>query len=179
MAVRDDADVRARAAALVEELIATPHCVRARLDDRVDISAGRRATDWELKGVPLRIELGPRDLAEGTVPLVERALGAKTPVSLDGVAAAVSDALARGQDAMLAEARAALDGAIAEVSTLDEAREASQTGFAKVPWSAVGPQGEAQLASASITVRCLSRPDGSVPDGEDEPDLMAITARAY
>jgi prolyl-tRNA synthetase len=100
-------------------------------------------------------------------------------VSLDGVAAAVSDALARGQDAMLAEARAALDGAIAEVSTLDEAREASQTGFAKVPWSAVGPEGEAQLASASITVRCLSRPDGSVPDGEDEPDLIAITARAY
>src|SRR5690606_4241883 len=47
---------------LVGELAAAG--VRTRLDDQVATAFGRRATDWELKGVPVRIELGPRDLAE-------------------------------------------------------------------------------------------------------------------
>src|SRR5437764_4348060 len=44
--------------------------VRVQLDARTDVSFGRRAVDWELKGVPLRIELGPRDVAAGQVTLV-------------------------------------------------------------------------------------------------------------
>ena len=63
VAVRDDAAVVERCRALAAELTAAG--VRARLDDRVELSVGRRRTDWELKGVPVRIELGPRDLAEG------------------------------------------------------------------------------------------------------------------
>ncbi len=56
--------------------------VRARLDDNVATAFGRRATDWELKGVPVRIELGPRDLAERRAVLVRRDTGEKRPVGL-------------------------------------------------------------------------------------------------
>ena len=70
LAVRDDAEVIARCRALTDELVAAG--VRAQLDDRTDLSFGRRATDWELKGVPVRLELGPRDLANGEVTMVRR-----------------------------------------------------------------------------------------------------------
>jgi prolyl-tRNA synthetase len=46
--------------------------VRVTVDDRADVPFGRRAVDWELKGVPLRLELGPRDLAAGQVTVEER-----------------------------------------------------------------------------------------------------------
>ncbi|NCY16965.1 MAG: proline--tRNA ligase, partial [Actinobacteria bacterium] len=65
MAVREDAAVIDRCRSLAEELLAAG--VRVELDLRTETSAGRRATDWELKGVPVRLELGPRDLAEGAV----------------------------------------------------------------------------------------------------------------
>ena len=45
--------------------------------------------------------------------------------------------------------------------------------------TAVGTEGEARLAEQGITVRCLLREDGTVPDGEDEPGLAAVVARAY
>ena len=45
-----------------------------------------------------------------------------------------------------------------------------------MPWAVVGAEGEAELAAQAVTVRCLVRPDGSMPDREDEPDLVAITA---
>jgi prolyl-tRNA synthetase len=48
-----------------------------------------------------------------------------------------------------------------------------------VPWSALGPEGEARLAADGVTVRCLRRGDGTVPDADDEPDLVAVVARAY
>ena len=177
MAVRDDADVIARAGALAEELRAAG--LRTHLDVKVEVSAGRRATDWELKGVPLRLELGPRDLAEQVVTLVDRIAGDKVAVPLAGVSAAVAERLDAAQAAMLAEATEQRDRHTVDVDTLEEAREASQSGWARVPWAAIGADGENELASSSVTVRCLVRPDGTLPEAEDEPGLVAITGRSY
>jgi prolyl-tRNA synthetase len=66
-----------------------------------------------------------------------------------------------------------------EVSTLEEAAEAAATGWARIPWAALGEDGEEQLATQAVSVRCLVRPDGSVPDTGEEPDLVAYVARAY
>jgi prolyl-tRNA synthetase len=177
VAVRDDVDVVERCRTLAAELTAAG--VRARLDDRVELSAGRRRTDWELKGVPVRIELGPRDLAEGTVGIVDRLGGTETPVPLAGAAAAVADLLEQAQSAMFTEAADALAAHTVDVTTLADALEASQEGWARVPWATVGAEGEATLAAQAVSVRCLVRPDGSMPDAEDESDLVAITARSY
>ena len=153
--------------------------VRVALDDRVDTTFGRRAVDAELKGYPVRIELGPRDLAAGNAVLVRRRDGAKTPVPVTEVVGAVLSALEADQQALYQEALARREAATVEVSTLEEAIEAAATGWARLPWSAVGPEGEARANELAVTVRCLLRPDGSVPESEDEPDLMAVLARAY
>src|SRR5262249_53431245 len=100
LAVRDEGDVVARCGALAEELRAAG--VRVQLDTRTDTSLGRRATDWELKGVPLRLELGPRDLADGVVTAAVRSVG-KGATSLSGIAEYVQTMLDQRQLDMLEE----------------------------------------------------------------------------
>ncbi len=178
LAVRDDGDVIARCRALTDELVAAG--VRVQLDDRTDLSLGRRATDWELKGVPVRLELGPRDLANGEVTMVRRITrGDKAPVDLAGIAETVRGALDAEQDALLGEAIERRNTHTADVDSLDDARAAADTGWARLPWDTVGTEGEAELATSGVTVRCLTRADGSMPSSEDEPDLVAYVARSY
>jgi prolyl-tRNA synthetase len=175
--VRDDADAAGAARRVADGLSAAG--VRSRLDDDVSTSYGRRLTDWELKGVPLRIEVGPRELAQGNVTLVRRDTREKTPVTLDGVATAVSAALEAMQNDMLVASTEWRDAHTQDVASLDAAVEAAETGFARVRFALVGEEGEDELAKHGVTVRCIQRPDGSVPASEDEPDLVAVVAKAY
>jgi prolyl-tRNA synthetase len=175
--VRDEDGAGERAAAIVTEL--RDGGVRVRLDDAVATSFGRRATDWELKGVPVRIEVGPRDLKEGNVTLVRRDTAEKTPVPVDHAAAGVPGLLDRIQADLLAAATAFRDERTVDAGSLEEAAEGAATGFARVPWDLLRDGGEARLAQDAVTVRCLLRGDGSIPDSDDEPDLVATVARSY
>jgi prolyl-tRNA synthetase len=177
MAVREDEAVMERCRSLAEELLAAG--VRIELDLRTETSAGRRATDWELKGVPVRLELGPRDLAEGAVTLVDRIAGTKDAAPLEGIATRIADVLDAAQATLLAESIARRESRTAEVTSIDEAIEAASTGWARIPWADLGVEGEAALAAQGITVRCLVMPDGSLPDGDDTPGAIAIVARSY
>src|SRR5262245_1735289 len=103
--------------------------VRVELDARVDLSFGRRATDWELKGVPLRLEVGPRDLAKGDVTIVRRDTGMKAQVNVDAAASQVAGAVDTVQDELLAAATTWRDEHTADCKTLDEIVEASADGF--------------------------------------------------
>jgi prolyl-tRNA synthetase len=153
--------------------------VRVALDARTDTPFGRRAVDAELKGYPVRIEVGPRDLAVGNVTLVRRIDGTKTPMAVDAVVAAVTGALEAGQRTLLGEARQRREAATVDVTGVDDAIEAAASGWARVPWAAVGVEGEAKANGQGVTVRCLTRADGTVPDSEDEPELVAYLGRAY
>jgi prolyl-tRNA synthetase len=153
--------------------------VRVGLDDRVDTPFGRRAVDAELKGYPIRIEVGPRDLAAGNVVVARRVDGSKTPVAVPDVVGTVTAAIADDHQRLYDEALARRESLTHAVSTLDDAIEAAATGWAQVPWSAVGTEGEARANEKGVTVRCLTRADGTVPDSEDEPDLIAYLARSY
>src|SRR5918996_1647099 len=166
-----------RAAALADELAAAG--LRVRLDDRVGQSFGRRATDWELKGVPVRVEVGPRDVAAEAATVVRRDTAAREQVPLGALRDRVEALVAGIQADMLAAATSRRDGAIAEVSGLDEAAEACKVGWARLPWRVVRGEGEARLAADGVTVRCLQRRDGSLPASDDEDDLVAFVARAY
>ena len=79
MVVKDGEGVAAAAAKLRDAL--RDAGVRVGFDDRVDTAFGRRAVDAELKGYPVRVEVGPRDLAAGNVVVVRRVDGSKTPVA--------------------------------------------------------------------------------------------------
>jgi prolyl-tRNA synthetase len=175
--VRDEGGAGEKAAALVRELRAVGH--RVRLDDRVGISFGRRAVEWELKGVPLRVEVGPRDLAEGNVTVVRRASLEKASVALDAVVATVGADLVAGQTALFEEAANRLAARTIEATTLDEAAEGAAEGFALIPADQVGEAGEDRLNSAGASVRCLRRADGTLAEADDEPGLVAVVAKAY
>jgi prolyl-tRNA synthetase len=175
--VKDEGGAGERAGAVAGELRARG--VRTRLDDSVAVSFGRRATDWELKGVPVRVELGPRDLAAETATLVRRDTGQKEPVPLSAVTARVEALIGQIQAGMLATATSRRDAGIAPATDLAEAAQACLDGFARVPWSLLRGEGEQRLATEGVTVRCLQRPDGSLPASDDEDDLVAYVARAY
>jgi prolyl-tRNA synthetase len=177
LAVRDDDAVIERCRVLAEELADAD--IRVELDVRTETSMGRRATDWELKGIPVRLELGPRDLAEGVVTLVHRVGGVKEPVALSGIVASVTEALEVAQAALLAEATTRRDTRTVDVSTIAEASEAATTGWARIPWATLGLEGEAELAKSGVTVRCLVMPDGSLPDSDSAEGALAIVSRAY
>ncbi len=153
--------------------------VRSRLNDRTDVPFGRRAVDAELKGYPIRVELGPRDVAEGKAMLVRRIDGSKTPVSLDALPKAVTEALEEDQRALYDDALRFRDSHTTEANTIDEAIEAAADGFVRVPWSQCGEEGEQRAAQHAVTVRCLQRADGTVPDSDSENDLVAVMARSY
>jgi prolyl-tRNA synthetase len=178
MVVKDDVAVGEAAARFCSELAAAGH--RVRLDDRIDTSFGRRSVDWELKGVPVRVEVGPRDLADGNVTVVVRHRREKRTVALGGVASEVAAALESADRDLLAEATSFRESRTADAVTLEEAIEAGSVGFARVPMVALGPDGEDRLAQHALSIRCLQRPDGSLSgQGEPEEELVAVVGRSY
>ena len=154
--------------------------LRVSLDDRTDQPFGRRAVNWELKGVPVRIELGPRDLA-GNVATVVRRLrdSGKETVGLADLTSTVVAAIDADQTHLLDEATKRQTARTTAVATVDEAMEAAASGWASLPYDVVGEEGEDRLAAAGISVRCLQRPDGTVPIEDNERGLTAFVARSY
>lgn len=178
LAVKDDPEVLSavhRTAELLREA-----GLRVHTDDRVDTSFGRRAIDWELKGVPVRVEIGSRDLRDGTATLVRRVPGGKEQVPLDGLDRLLPGVLEEDQAALLRQSRERREARTVDVRTPDEAAEAAVSGgWARIPWARLGPEGERALAARSVTVRCLIAEDGSVPPADDLTGNLAIVARAY
>ena len=86
-----------------------PGRLRVHLDARQGIKPGAKYYEWELRGIPVRMEIGPKDLDKNQAMLVRRDTGEKGPVSLDTIGEDVSDLLARIQLDMLATARDRLD----------------------------------------------------------------------
>lgn len=178
LAIKGDEAVLAKVRELGDRLKAAGF--RVRVDDRTDVPFGRRAVDWELKGVPVRVEIGPRDLENGTAMLARRIPGGKEPVAIDAIEALLPAVLEEDQALLLKQSRERRESRTTDVSTIEEAAEAAVAGgWARVPWATLGEEGEARLAEQSLTVRCLVAEDGSVPDDGDAPGNVAIVARAY
>jgi prolyl-tRNA synthetase len=172
-----DGAVTRAASALVEDL--KVRGVRVRLDDNVAQAFGWRATDWDLQGVPIRVELGPRDLAENAALLYRRDTRDKNKVGLDKVVDEVQRLTSRIQADMFDAAIARRDAVVSDCTTLDQARDVAQTGVARLPWEFVGASGEQDLATSGLTVRCLQLSDGSLPHTDHDAGVLAYVARAY
>jgi prolyl-tRNA synthetase len=176
LVVADEGGAGEEARRITSELVAAG--VRARTDHQTGTSFGRRVTDWELKGVPVRLEIGARDLRHGEVTMARRDMDTKVNIPVDGVVSAVEECLLVTQDHLLSEATEFRDKATIDVVSIDEAIEASQHGFARIPWRLVGHEGEIRLAQHGVTVRCLQEPDSTLPEGT-QGSQVAIVARAY
>lgn len=108
--------------------------VRVKLDD-ADNSPGWKFNEWEMKGVPLRIELGPRDIEEGKALVFRRDTLDKNAYSLNGIEGAVKELLVTIQRDMLEAARARRDGRIVYADDLDGILKGVDGGnFVKAGW---------------------------------------------
>jgi prolyl-tRNA synthetase len=163
--------------------------VRVRLDDRDELSAGFKFNDWELRGVPLRIEIGPRDVQQNAVVLARRDLpgkeGKTTGVPVAGIATAVNDVLATIQTAMLQRATEFRDANTRTVKSYDELKEVLEAtgGFIRAHWAGTGEDEDRIKEETKATIRCFpfEKPDeeGACFYTGQRTDQVAIFARAY
>ncbi|MDZ7701962.1 MAG: proline--tRNA ligase [Halobacteriales archaeon] len=93
---------------------------RVRLDDRDERNPGFKFNEWELKGVPLRIEIGPNEAEADSATLVHRPDGEKVEADADGIAAAVDDHLDAVYDTLYENAAAVLEENVREADSRDE-----------------------------------------------------------
>lgn len=110
--------------------------IRVRVDDRSDVSPGWKFNEYEMRGIPIRLELGPRDLENGVCVLVSRVTGEKKQVPLDNLAASVAEMLEEVHAQMYERALEFRESHLFDVETLDQLKEAfeEKRGFAYAGW---------------------------------------------
>lgn len=108
--------------------------IRVKLDDRDNVSAGWKFNEWELKGVPLRLEIGPRDLENGQAMTVRRDTFEKASVGLDSLVAEVKAKLEAIQQHMYDTALQFREEHTLVVHTLEELAQQVNGGYAKAMW---------------------------------------------
>ncbi len=111
--------------------------IRVKMDDRDNVSAGYKFNDWEMRGVPLRIEIGPKDVDKGSAVLARRDVpgrDGKSFVPQTNLAAAVGSLLEEIQSALLKRATEYRDANIKAPQTYDELKDAVADGWAFSWW---------------------------------------------
>lgn len=142
------------------------HLVRVELDEREGYSPGWKFNDWEMRGVPLRIEIGPRDIEKQNVMVARRDIpgrDGKCLIPMSEVEGRIPEMLETVQDAIYQKALDFRDSHIHDVETVDELKEAVETGFARAWWAGdIEDEGNLQNETKA-TVRCIpdEQPGGS------------------
>jgi prolyl-tRNA synthetase len=108
--------------------------LRVELDDRDTVSAGWKFNEWELKGVPVRLELGPRDIEAGMITCARRDTFEKSQLPLDGLAGAVNDLLSDIHINMLAKACKFSEAHTYIATDMESLSRSVQDGFVKAAW---------------------------------------------
>jgi prolyl-tRNA synthetase len=139
--------------------------IRVRVDEREGTSPGFKFNDWEMRGVPLRIEIGPKDVAKGSVVVARRdkpGREGKSFVPQEGLPAAVGALLEEIQKALLDRARAFRDANTKDPASYEEFKAAVETGLARAFWCG-SAECEARIKEETkATMRCipLDQPEG-------------------
>ncbi len=160
---------------------------RVTLDDREGMTPGWKFNEWELRGVPLRIEIGPRDVQQESVVLARRDIpgrDGKSSAPMTGLAGAVGDMLDTIQAGMLATATTFRDANITAAKDSKELKEIVAHGWARAHWCG-DPACESRIKEdTKASSRCIPLDQGDVGPGVcvvcGEPaEEWAYWARAY
>lgn len=141
----------------VDRLVASLEGVRVKVDDREQFGLGWKFTEWETKGVPLRVELGPRDIASGQAVVVRRDTGEKEFVPLENLGKRVGDLLETVQRDMFQRALAFREDQSRKVEERDAfvAAANGDGGFIHAHWCG-DPACEAAIKDQTRnTIRCI------------------------
>jgi len=102
--------------------------LRVHLDDREQLTPGFKFNDWEMKGIPIRIEIGPKDIAKKQVVLVRRHNRTKTSLNMDSLTEEISSELKNIQKEMFDAAKKILDERVVRVSEYQQFKEELDNG---------------------------------------------------
>lgn len=173
--------------------------LRVKVDDRDYVRNGAKYFEWERKGVPLRIELGPRDIKNDVCIMKYRAgesPGEKVSVSLTDAATAAAEGLERMQESLYAAAKDRLEAGITTDVTYEEMKDALENdeassypgrGLYLVPWKCDAENEDKIKTECKATIRCypLDANDASMHEGKkcfysgDDATHMALFGRAF
>ncbi len=131
--------------------------VSVKYDNRTTQKPGFKFAEWELKGVPIRIAVGPKDLENGTFEVARRDTLTKEIVSKDGIEIYISDLLAQIQKDLFDKALNYRDTHITEVNSFDEFKSIldSKGGFVSAHWDGT-PETEEKIKDLTkATIRCI------------------------
>ena len=127
-----------------------------KIDDRDNLRPGFKFSEWELKGVPVRIAIGPRDLENGVVEISRRDTLSKESVPQEGLADRIAALLDEIQQNIYAKALAFRDSNIVKVDTWDEFKERiAQGGFLLCHWDGTEETEERIKEETKATIRCI------------------------
>jgi prolyl-tRNA synthetase len=160
--------------------------IRVKVDDREHLTPGFKFNDWEMRGVPVRVEVGPRDVAKGSVALARRDIPGregKQFVPQEGLSEYIADLLEDIHNAMYAKAQNFLESNTRRPKDYDEFKEVIEGGFARVWWDG-NTRDEMRIKEETrATIRCLPL---DTPEGRGicfftgrETDQVAVFGRGY
>ncbi|MEG1559801.1 MAG: proline--tRNA ligase [Clostridia bacterium] len=141
-----------RAFELKKELIDAG--IRVELDDR-DYSAGWKFNEWEMKGVPIRLEIGPRDIETGVAVLMRRDTLEKQTAELSGITETIKALLSDVQLGLYNKALALREGKTSDVKNMDALETGVQTGFVRAMWCGERACEDEIKSKTGATSRCI------------------------
>jgi len=140
---------------------------RVKVDDRTEVTPGFKFNHWEMRGVPLRLEIGPKDVAKNSVALARRDLlgrEGKSFVPQDGIAQTVRDMLEKIQANLLEKAKTFRDEHISEPKDFSEFKEIiNNNGWCSVWWKPSAENEALVKDETKATLRCfpIEQPEGT------------------
>ncbi len=157
--------------------------VRVHVDDRPEHTPGYKYNDWEMRGVPLRIEVGPRDVEGQALVLARRDTGEKKPVPIQAVAEVVVQTLNEVQSTLFAQALRYQEAHWHRVASLDEAQTVGYRGFFDGSWCGRESCADRLKLETGMTIRCLPFEQRDLGEGcvvcGDAGQFRIVFARAY
>ena len=147
--------------------------ISVKIDDRDNVRSGFKFSEYELKGVPLRIAMGPRDLANGTVEIMRRDTLQKQTVAAEGIADLAVELMDEIQKGIFAKALKFREENTTKVDTYEEFKQVLETkgGFILAHWDGT-PETEAKIKEETkATIRCIP------VDGDDTPGVCIVTGK--
>ncbi len=152
--------------------------------DLSDDRPGAKYYRWEMKGVPLRVEIGPRDLKNNVAMLVRRDTGEKRQAPLENIGQEVKDTLKVIQSSLFEKAVADVQGRICPCSSLEDVKEKLSEGIALLPWcgeKACGLQIEEEIGAGILGIPTGQEEDhkGQCPVCGKDASVKVYVARKY
>jgi len=148
-------DERERVMSAVESIQKSMGDIRVKVDDRDQHKPGFKFNEWEQAGVPVRMELGPRDVESAQVVLARRDTGEKTTVSADGAAAAVKEMLESVQTGLFEQAKAFRAENTRKADDYESFKELVEEGFVLAHWCGEDEVENRIQQETGATIRCI------------------------